>query len=169
MSGFNAEYGGGEWPAPPGNLMSGQQSTVPDVSGQSEAQVIALLEGLGFTPQAGGPTPSGITAGLAVSSSPGAGARVSQGTVVTYYLSDGSLTQTMPNVVGMSKSNASSAVAGQTSGAISYTYVATADPLQFCKVSASNPAAGTKMTSAQAVTLTVYSEEDGEEPTVCAP
>src|SRR5690606_20077923 len=158
-------------PDPPSNLMSGQQATVPDVSGQSEDQVIALLEGLGFTAQKGKDKASGVTKGLAVGTSPGAGSRVSQGAVVTYYLSNGTLTQTMPDVIGMSQSNAASAVAGQTSGAISYTYVMTADPLQYCKVSASSPAPGAKMSATQAVTLTVYSDTDGTEtpPGLCAP
>ncbi|MHA6696118.1 transglycosylase domain-containing protein [Homoserinimonas sp. A520] len=164
MGGLNGVYGGGDFPAPPSELLSGQLSTVPDVTGQSEAQVIALLEGLGFTPQNGGTGPSSIAAGRVASSSPGAGARISQGSVVTYYLSDGSLTQTMPDVVGQKQADAEATVASQTSGAISFAYVKTEDPLQLCRVASSNPAAGTAMTGTQPVTLTVYSDKEGDEP-----
>lgn len=164
MGGLNGEYGGGNFPAPPSKLMSGQLTTVPDVSGQSEEQVRSLLEGLGFTPQKGDTKPSSLKAGLVISSSPGAGARISQGSVVTYYLSDGSLTQTMPDVVGMSMDDAAAAVAGQTSGAISYVYVKSEDVAQFCKVSASNPKAGAGMSATTPVTLTVYSNENETAP-----
>src|SRR5690554_1446207 len=164
MGGLNSEYGGGNFPDPPSKLMSGQLSTVPDVSGQSESQVRALLEGLGFTPQKGSTKASSLKAGLVISSSPGAGAKISQGSVVTYYLSDGTLTQTMPDVVGMPVSGAEAAVAGQTSGAISHVYVKTEDPDKLCTVSASNPKAGASMTKKTAVTLTVYSTEDGQAP-----
>src|SRR5690606_8630944 len=72
MYAVNSEYGGKDWPAPPGSLLRGQQATVPDVHGQSEEQAIALLEGLGFVPQNGGTTPSGLAAGRVVHSKPGA-------------------------------------------------------------------------------------------------
>ena len=164
MGGLNGVYGGGDFAAPPSELLSGQLSTVPDVSGQSEAQVIALLEGLGFRAQNGGAGPSSLAAGKVASTNPGAGARISQGSVVTYYLSDGSLTQTMSDVIGQKQGDAEVAVTSQTSGAISFTYVKTVDPLQLCRVSASNPAAGTAMPSTQPVTLTVYSDKDGQAP-----
>lgn len=164
MGGLNGVYGGGNFPSPPSELLTGQLATVPDVSGQSEAQAIAVLEGLGFTPQNGGAAASSLAAGKVTSSSPGAGARISQGSIVTYYLSDGSLTQTMPNVVGEKQADAEAAVSAQTSGAISFVYVKTEDPLQVCRVSASNPGAGTAMTASQPVTLTVYSDKDGEAP-----
>ncbi|HEU4808906.1 MAG TPA: penicillin-binding transpeptidase domain-containing protein, partial [Homoserinimonas sp.] len=164
MGSLNAEYGGGDFPAPPSNLLSGQLSTVPDVSGQSEAQAIALLEGLGFTPQKGAPRASNVTAGLAVGTSPGAGAKISQGSVVTYYLSDGTLTKTMPDVIGDKRDAAAAEVATQTSGAVTYTYVETEDPTLLCTVSASSPAAGASMSATQAVKLTVYSDKDGEAP-----
>lgn len=164
MTGFNAEYGGGDFAAPPSSVLKGRQSTVPDVSGQSEAQAIALLEGLGFTPSMGGTAASGLTTGLVVNSNPGAGAQISQGSVVTYYLSDGSLTQTMPDVRGMSKSNAQSAIAAQTSGGISYGYAATPDPSKYCTVASTDPPAGTKMSAAQPVTVTLFSNQDGQAP-----
>jgi membrane peptidoglycan carboxypeptidase len=164
MGGLNGEYGGGDFPDPPSNLLSGQLSTVPDVSGQSEGQVRSLLEGLGFTPQKGETKPSSVAAGLVINTNPGAGAKISQGSVVTYFLSDGSLTQTMPDVVGMKVGDAEAAVAGQTSGAISHVYVKSEDSDQFCKVSASNPAAGTGMSPSTAVTLTVYSNENETAP-----
>jgi membrane peptidoglycan carboxypeptidase len=164
MGNFNGEFGGGDFPPPPPSLLSGQLSAVPDVFGQSEAQAIALLQGLGFTPQKGEARPSNLGADRVVGTSPGSGARISQGSVVSYHLSDGSLTATMPNVVGMKVGDAAAAVAGQTNGTISYTFVKTADPAQLCRVSASDPAAGAGMAPSAAVTLTVYSVEDGKEP-----
>ena len=161
MGGFNSEYGGGDFPDPPSSVLSGQLSAVPDLTGQSESQAISLLEGLGFTAMKGDSTPSNLAADRVVTTSPGAGSRISQGSVVTYHLSDGSLTATMPNVVGMTVDDAESAVAGQTSGAVSYTYVKSEDPAQFCKVSGSSPAAGTAMSPTTAVTLTVHSAADG--------
>ncbi|MEX1078482.1 MAG: transglycosylase domain-containing protein [Homoserinimonas sp.] len=164
MGPINGEYGGGDFPAPPSRLLSGQLSTVPDVSGQSEDQVRSLLQGLGFTPQKGADRESSMTAGRAVGTSPGAGAKISQGSVVTYYLSDGSLTQTMPDVLGMTAEDAAAAVAAQTSGAISYAYVKTEDVTLYCTVSASNPGPGKGMTATTPVALTVYSNEDGAAP-----
>jgi membrane peptidoglycan carboxypeptidase len=163
MGGLNGEFGGGDFPAPPQSLMSGQVSAVPDVNGQSEAQAVALLEGLGFTPQKGDPVASNLATDRVVATSPAAGAKISQGSVVTYHLSDGSLTATMPNVVGMPARDAADAVAAQTSGAISYAWVKTEDPAQVCRVSSSNPTAGTGMAPTAPVTLTLYSV-DGTKP-----
>ena len=164
MAGFNREYGGGAWPSPPSELMRGQQATVPDVRGQSEEQAIAILEGLGFVPQNGGNAASELEVGRVVNSSPGAGSRISQGSVVNYYLSDGSLTQTMPDVVGMTKSDAASAISAQTSGEISYSFKATDDPAKYCTVAATDPSGGTKMPSTQPVKVTLFSDQDGQAP-----
>ena len=164
MGGLNSVYGGGDFAAPPAELLSGQLSPVPDLIGQSEQQAVSLLESLGFTAQNGGVTGSGLSAGKVASTSPGAGARVSQGAVVTYYLSDGSLTAQMPNVIGMKQDAAAAEVAKATSGAIGYTYVKTEDPTQLCKVSASDPPAGQAMAATTPVSLTVYSDKDGSAP-----
>lgn len=165
MGQLNAEYGGGDFAAPPSKLLTGQLSTVPDVTGQSEAQAIALLESLGFTAQKGSARASSLPKGVVAGTNPGAGAKISQGSVVTYFISDGTLTQKMPDVIGKKEDAARAEVSAATSGAISVSYVKTEDPSQLCVVSASNPPPGTAMTATTPVTLTVYSDEDGDPPT----
>ena len=164
MFGLNKVYGGGEFAQPSAKVLSGQLAQVPDLTGQTEEQAISLLEGLGFTPQKGKTRPGSLRAGLVLATSPGAGSKVSQGTVVTYHLSDGKLTETMPDVIGQQRSEATTAVSAVTSGSIGYTYVKTENPGQLCTVASSNPGPGDAMTATTNVTLTIYSHEDGEDP-----
>ncbi len=167
MGGLNGVYGGGEFAQPSSNVLKGQLAQVPELTGQTEAQAISLLEGLGFTPQKGKTRAGSLKAGLVLTTSPGAGSKVSQGTVVTYHLSDGKLTESMPDVIGQQRDAAAATVATVTSGTVSYIYVKTEDPMiPLCTVSASNPAPGQAMTATAKVTLTIYSDEDGVEPTI---
>ena len=165
MGFLNGEYGAGsEFPAPPPRLLSGQLTTVPNTTGQTVEQAAALLSSLGFRPQDGGAQPSGVAAGMVIYTNPAGGSRVAQGSVVTYYSSDGSLTATMPDVIGDKREKAKAKVSAVTKGAITYAYVANADPDLLCKVSASNPAPDDAMADTAAVTLTVYSTVADEAP-----
>lgn len=166
MSGLNGQYGGGDFAQPPSNLLYGQRITVPNVTGQTAAQVSALLGGLGFVPVNGGEvTSNAAMAGKVMSTSPGAGARISQGSVVTFYIGDGTLTKSMLNVTGVLRDQAKDdlTAAGYT-GAISFSYEETTDPLKECTVKSSTPAPGTAVTPATPITLVIHKMTGDPDP-----
>jgi membrane peptidoglycan carboxypeptidase len=85
-------YGKGTaFPAPTGTLLRGATLSVPQVAGQSVAAAKKLIESLGLTFAQGGAQASALPAGTVSSTSPGAGAVVSRGQVITVNVSDGSL------------------------------------------------------------------------------
>ena len=95
-------YGFGEpWDAPPADLVNGVPVVVPDVTGLSVAEATENLETNGFIVAVSDETRvSTLERGLVAEQSPGAGSRVTAGSMVTLYRSDGSGAE-LPDVTGL--------------------------------------------------------------------
>jgi membrane peptidoglycan carboxypeptidase len=88
----SAVYGKGTaFPAPTGTLLRGATQNVPNVVGQSVTAAKNLIESVGLTFAQGGTEASALPAGTVASTSPGAGAVVTRGQLITVNVSDGSL------------------------------------------------------------------------------
>ncbi|MCU1639409.1 MAG: penicillin-binding protein [Microbacteriaceae bacterium] len=146
----------GEFPEAPAALVRGSSQAVPSVVGQTLAQAESLIESLGLNFRDGGTVPSELPAGRVVSTNPGTGTLVSKGTTVEVMTSDGTLAATMPDVTGKAQSAAVEALAaaGFNPASVSYQYV-DGDPKTECTVTASDPAAGSAISKAATITLTV--------------
>lgn len=102
-------FPGHDFPAPSAALLTGSPAFVPDnlVGGTPEAAQAAItLADLIYAD--GGPIDSGLPVGTVTSTSPGGGAQVPRGTIVTVYTSNG-LAVAAPNVVGMPYASGQSA------------------------------------------------------------
>jgi membrane peptidoglycan carboxypeptidase len=172
IASLTSEYGGNAFPAAPSYLIGGNGIPLPSVILQDPEDAKTLLEGLGFTVEIGDTVASGATTGTVANTSPAPGTKISKGYLVTLYISDGSLYVEVPNnLVGMTPTNAKNELVsvGFNPSKISYTWVQTLNPGQFCKVQSSNPAGGAGVSKTDHVTLTVGSDVDGSPPPGCVP
>ncbi len=163
MAAINAKYGGAAFqPADPA-LLGGSSLQVPDLRGQTPEAAKALLEGLGFGYQDGGPVDSEIEAGKVAGSDPPAGATSGFGIIITVFTSKGNKVA-FPDVVGDGKTYTFGA-AESLLDSQGYDNVdqecqelpagtLPADP-RVDKVSSSNPAPGSLVVPGVKVTLTV--------------
>jgi serine/threonine-protein kinase len=86
---------------------------VPDVVGLQDTEAVAKLQEAGFIPVPGGSKfDSKAPLGQVLSQSPKAGSQQRKGSQVTYVTSKGKQMGTIPDVVGMSKSDAIAAIEG---------------------------------------------------------
>jgi len=153
------------FPEPPRELLFGQTQPVPNVVGQSIEQAKRLIERAGLVFRDGGTVESERPAGQVAQANPGTGAQVARGARVTVFVSDGSLSARVPDVVGQSEQDARGALSGQGYDDISVDYVEGA-PEELCQVTASDPGGGTRTSDSVAVNLTVNGGEltPGETP-----
>ncbi|WNM25690.1 Stk1 family PASTA domain-containing Ser/Thr kinase [Demequina capsici] len=139
----------------------GAYSVVPDVTGQTEAAATDTLETAGYTvlPSQTDYSDS-VDAGLVISTSPEAEARVLNGSEITLTISAGPQMATVPDVVGTAQDDAVGAVtdAGFGSPAIAQQY---SDTVASGTVLSVSPDQGQEVRHDTAVTLTV---SQGPEP-----
>ncbi|WP_128773291.1 Stk1 family PASTA domain-containing Ser/Thr kinase [Actinomyces oricola] len=84
---------------------------VPDVAGMSENEAQSAIEGVGLAYVKGSDVASDtVDEGLAVSTEPGAGTNAVLGTEITVHFSSGSAMVEVPNVSGMTQSEARNAI-----------------------------------------------------------
>ena len=128
------------------------------------------MESLGFTVTVGDPVASSQTVGTVAMTDPAPGTAVSKGYPIVIYPSDGSLYVDMPNLIGNNATTTTATLVGlgYSASKINYLWVSTADPLLYCKVKSTNPAAGPSSKDAS-VTITVNSVTDGMNPPGCNP
>ena len=132
-------------------------ATVPDVSGMTEEDAKGAIEGVGLTYNRGQDVPSDtVKEGLAVSSDPGAGTSAVLGTEITVSFSSGAATAEVPNVAGMSQSEARKKIE---EAGLAWGDVTTEDSpsTQEGNVVRTNPAAGTSMSRGETVSIVVSS------------
>lgn len=132
-------------------------ATVPDVSGMTEDDAKSAIEGVGLTYNRGQDVPSDtVKEGLAVSSDPGAGTSAVLGTEITVSFSSGAATAEVPNVAGMSQSEARKKIE---EAGLAWGDVTTEDSpsTQEGNVVRTNPAAGTSMSRGETVSIVVSS------------
>ncbi|NTW40938.1 MAG: penicillin-binding protein [Cellulomonadaceae bacterium] len=77
------------FPAPPSTLVDGVKVTVPDVTGKSPSDAKAILTRAGFNVSTGSTVYSSAAPGSVAGTEPGAGARVTRGTLVKLQISQG--------------------------------------------------------------------------------
>lgn len=75
--------------APPSSMVEGVRVAVPDVAGLSESAARSALTRAGFNVKVGEAAYSDVAAGLMAGSNPGAGSRVSRGSLITLIPSNG--------------------------------------------------------------------------------
>jgi beta-lactam-binding protein with PASTA domain len=163
MTALDDKYGGDDFATPDRKFLRGTYVSVPDVTGQTLDGARAMLDQAGFGFADGGTTKSARPAGQVVSSDPAAGDSAAKGTTVTVYTSDGSgvttpkpdAGATIPDVVGQSVGDATSAM--QDAGFSNISYALADDPKgqDVCTVTATDPKGGTTAAPDTAVTIFV--------------
>nr|MBA3614305.1 PASTA domain-containing protein [Nitrospirales bacterium] len=129
--------------------------TVPGVVGLPQLDAESAITGAGLT--VGATTTAShasVPAGSVISQNPAAGASVAAGSPVDLVVSNGPAPVSVPNVVGLAKTNAESAItgAGLTVGAIT---TASHASVASGRVISQTPAAGTSVAAGSAVALVV--------------
>lgn len=169
---LNAEYGGGSFPSPPSNLLSGTTLEIPSLTGRSPEEAKALLESLGLSYAAGGKKPSDAPIGTVARTNPTTGTKVSKGYQVVVFTSDGTLYVEMPDLITSPHDPAAARDAlvalGFDPGNISYSWIMTTNGSELCRVIATTPSPGAGTSKQAAVTLTVGSNADGTPPPGCS-
>jgi beta-lactam-binding protein with PASTA domain/serine/threonine protein kinase len=152
---------------PPGTAVTVQVSsgagtvTVPDVTGRTEGEARATLEGAGFRVDVQTQA-SETEAGRVISTSPGPGSEVEPGSRVTIVVSSGPSQVTVPSVEGLSEENA----IGQIEGAglvASVNEEVVNNPGQDGRVLSQSPSAGERRNPGSTVTIVVgrFREPEG--------
>ncbi|HEY0248676.1 MAG TPA: PASTA domain-containing protein, partial [Gryllotalpicola sp.] len=105
LQNLDAAYGGDQFAAPDQMSINGPRTAVPDLTGKSPQEAQTVLQGLGFTYQAGGDQDSDQPQGTVASTNPPSGTQLSRGSVVQVFTSKGNQVK-VPNVVGSSLNDA---------------------------------------------------------------
>ena len=105
----DAVYGGGAFAAPDPALMTGTPVEVPNVVGGTLEQAKSAIELNELVFEDGGPIDSDLPAGTVASTDPAVGTGVPRGTTIRVFTSNG-LAKQVPNLVGLSRSAAESAL-----------------------------------------------------------
>jgi eukaryotic-like serine/threonine-protein kinase len=130
--------------------------TVPtDIPGQTVAAARAELTALGLESTTKDVPSSVANKGLAVSTDPAGGQSVKKGSTVTINVGSGPKTTTVPNVVGLSQSAATTEL--QNAGFSVVVLTAPSSSVATGAVISQSPAAATQLAPQQAVTITVSS------------
>jgi membrane peptidoglycan carboxypeptidase len=137
MGNANTKYGGNQFASATSDLLNGVQVAIPNVAGMSIDAARTAITAAGFDFQDGGALDSTQPAGLVDSTSPSGTATKSS--TITVFTSNGQL-RTVPNVTGMSPSQAVSAI---TAAGIQQSQIVFDGPSNGnVKVTATSPAAG---------------------------
>jgi serine/threonine-protein kinase len=86
------------------------QVTIPNLVGNTQAQAESALSDLGLNADITRESSDSVATGAVISQSPAAGAKAEQGATVSIRVSSGAATVAVPNVVGMSRSDALSSL-----------------------------------------------------------
>jgi eukaryotic-like serine/threonine-protein kinase len=129
---------------------------VPNVATETTGAACTQLVNAGFVCGSSTPTPSNLTTGQVVSTSPAAGTLQPKGTTINLNVSSGPQTVTVLNVVGDTQSQAMTALTGQ--GLVpSTTCQQTSSPTEDGIVTAQTPVGGATVPPGSTVTITVGS------------
>ena len=136
-------------------ISTGKESfEVPDVYGLTEAQADKKLIEKGLTPVHEYPNSDTIAAGEVINTSPERGEKVTSGDTVTVYVSSGPQNVTVPNLLGMTEKQATSALsgAGLKKGSVSYD---SSDVYAAGQVIYQNYSVGEKVAAGTAIDITI--------------
>ena len=141
------------------------QVAVPNLLSQTEENAVELLEQLGLKGNKTGESSSSeYGAGVVMSQEIAEGTKVDQGTVINYTVSTGSDAPVVPEVNGMTQSQAEAAIKAlglETSIQQQYS-----DTVGIGKVISADPGAGTTLAAGQTVTLVVSLGEENKQVAV---
>ena len=131
-------------------------TSVPDVNDQPEADAIAAIEAAGLSVgDTKRPTNGGIPAGNAVKTEPAAGTELDLGTAVTLFVSSGPKQVVVPDVVGLLRGAANTAITDAELSTGEITSVEDAAPRN--TVLSQDPAAATELPKGSTVDFTISS------------
>jgi beta-lactam-binding protein with PASTA domain len=155
MEAIDTKYAPGVFPTAPAQYLNGNTKPLPDFAGQTVNSATAQLEALNFQVHVKKAlVHSAQPAGTVAYTDPGAGTKISSGYLVTIYVSDGSLTKTIPNVTGESWFQASNDI--QSAGFVTPQEVCvTATGGNGGKVVSTDPVAGWQGPGSTVVEVTV--------------
>jgi membrane peptidoglycan carboxypeptidase len=157
MEAIDAAYPPGKFPPAPAQYLNGTTVALADYSGQTVTAATAQLQALGFdVTVADGETPSAQPEGTVAYTDPGPGGKYAPGYTITIYVSDGTLSVTVPNVTGdpFPAAKAAIAAAGFTEDAVQGCVVVT-DPLKVDKAVSTNPVQGWQGPAATKITVEI--------------
>lgn len=144
-----------------------QKKKVPDVAGQDVEAARKMIENSDLTSEVEYKEDDNIENGKVISSAPGAGAEVVEGTKVILYVSKGTDKVTVPRLIGRTVEDASALLAGMqlTGSAYGEAY---SDEYEEGQIIEQNPPDGTKVAKGTTVAFVVSKgkepEEEPEEP-----
>lgn len=128
---------------------------VPDVSGMTEADARTALGAVGLTSTVAQANDPNVPQGQVISSDPAAGTDVDQGSAVTITVSLGPGTVSVPNVIGLTKSDATALLTSL--GLTASSVQAPSDTVPAGSVVSVSPGVGTAVAPGSTVQLTVSS------------
>ena len=141
-----------------------QKAGVPDVIGEELAAAQTELEAAGFEVSVV-TGPSEAPEGTIFAQSPDAGVEAAKGSTVQISVSEGPLTATVPDVVGLDRGSAEAGLTGA-GFSVAIQEVATADPAQNQLVQSQDPSGGVQVAPGSTVTVvvTVFVEQTPPPP-----
>ena len=144
---------------PEGSGMTQSLVAVPDVVGQTEANAVAAIEGVGLFADIVPAYSATVAAGLVISTDPAAGAEVGQGSLVTVNVSQGPAPVEVPDLVGQTQATAVSVLGAL--NLVPNVVLQYSDTVPLGVVISTNPGAGVTVAPGSTVIVTV---SDGPEP-----
>ena len=157
MEAIDAAYPPGKFPPAPAQYLNGTTVALADYAGQTVTAATAQLQALGFDVNVvAGEIPSAQPEGTVAYTDPAAGGKYAPGYLINIYVSDGTLSKTVPNVTGLPFPAAKGAIAaaGFTTDAVQGCVV-TADPTKVGKAISTNPIEGWQGPAATKVTVEI--------------
>jgi beta-lactam-binding protein with PASTA domain len=157
MEAIDAAYPPGKFPPAPAQYLSGTTVALADYAGQTVTAATTQLQALGFDVNVvPGEYASAQPAGTVAVTDPGAGGKYAPGYLINIYVSDGTLSKTVPNVTGLPFPAAKGviAAAGFTTDAVEGCVV-TADPTKVGKAISTNPIEGWQGPAATKITVEI--------------
>ena len=143
-----------------------EQKAIPDVTGLSEDDGFAQLGQAGFAVRTVTEPSSSVSKGNVTRTDPPAGTIAAGGSTVRMFVSSGSPSVSVPNVIGQTEAEARSALSAKGLSASTITQV---DPANEGKVIAQTPSGGASVNPGSNVTLTIGGAAPATTTTTIAP
>jgi serine/threonine-protein kinase len=143
-----------------------EQTAIPDVTGLSEDDGFAQLGQAGFAVRTVTEPSSSVSKGNVTRTDPPAGTIAAGGSTVRMFVSSGSPSVSVPNVIGQTEAEARSALSAKGLSASTITQV---DPANEGKVIAQTPSGGASVNPGSNVTLTIGGAAPAPTTTTIAP
>ncbi|HEY5539927.1 MAG TPA: PASTA domain-containing protein [Coriobacteriia bacterium] len=135
-------------------ILAGKQVSVPDVTGQTQAQAEQVLRAAGLkTGNVSSRTGSNVAAGIVVEQVPQAGVEVNTGSAVNLVVAEAKPEAQVPNLVGLNSSDANAAITA--AGLVAQVSNVYSDTVPKDAVVSQSPAAGSTVAKGSTVNFSV--------------